>query len=270
MQEQWGICLLCDQFALLTAQMAFLAEIFTPSYNSVSEWVNFSEHRMPEIFQDLQNLIDTWMTLSMFWLLPDKYFQNAHPCTKDNPLWKKGEDLLARRVVHIFSPSTWKWEGLASLWIWSQPGLYTEIQDKQGYTVKPCLENKQTREKKRDGLIYVSLSVVYVHQEYLFACAGHKRGIHALQLELQVEKKPTIWMSKFWQRSYWFQLLTCLSSHTNPMLVSLHSQHTGTLVLGTSLQVHSLHKITKYFRRIYGRRFHYLKFPKVLNNDDVA
>lgn len=77
-------------------------------------------------------------------------------------------------------------------------------------------------------------------------------------------------MFKFWERSYWSQRLTHLSSHTKPTLISLHSQRTRALVWGTSIQVNALLKIKGYLRRIWGRRSHHLKFPKVLNNDDVA
>ena len=36
----------------------------------------------------------------------------------------------------------------ADFWVRGQPGLQSEFQDSQGYTEKPCLENKQTNKQK--------------------------------------------------------------------------------------------------------------------------
>ncbi|KAL6084455.1 hypothetical protein STEG23_011241, partial [Scotinomys teguina] len=47
-------------------------------------------------------------------------------------------------VAHAFSPSTREAEGQLDLQVGvqGQPGLQSEFQDSQGYTGKPCLENK--------------------------------------------------------------------------------------------------------------------------------
>jgi hypothetical protein len=37
----------------------------------------------------------------------------------------------------------------ADFWVRGQPGLQSEFQDSQGYTEKPCLENKQTKNPKQ-------------------------------------------------------------------------------------------------------------------------
>jgi hypothetical protein len=37
----------------------------------------------------------------------------------------------------------------ADFWIQGQPGLQSEFQDSQGYTEKPCLENKMRSDKER-------------------------------------------------------------------------------------------------------------------------
>jgi hypothetical protein len=44
-------------------------------------------------------------------------------------------------VVHTFNPSTWE-QRQADFSVRGQPGLQSEFQDSQGYTEKPCLENK--------------------------------------------------------------------------------------------------------------------------------
>ena len=31
----------------------------------------------------------------------------------------------------------------ADFWVWGQPGLQSEFRDSQGYTEKPCLEEKK-------------------------------------------------------------------------------------------------------------------------------
>ena len=54
-------------------------------------------------------------------------------------------------VVYIFNPSTWQRQRHAGLWVRGQPGLPREVQDSQGYTEKPWLENwtklKQNKKK---------------------------------------------------------------------------------------------------------------------------
>lgn len=35
-----------------------------------------------------------------------------------------------------------------TLWVRDQPGLHSEFQDSQEYTVKPCLENKNKNKNK--------------------------------------------------------------------------------------------------------------------------
>jgi hypothetical protein len=50
-------------------------------------------------------------------------------------------------VAHAFNPSTWEAE--AGGFLSSKPDWSTsEFQDSQGYTEKPCLENKQTNKQK--------------------------------------------------------------------------------------------------------------------------
>jgi hypothetical protein len=57
-------------------------------------------------------------------------------------------------VAYAFNPSTGEAEAggfLSSRPAWSTewvPGLQSEFQDNQGYTEKPCLENKQTNKTK--------------------------------------------------------------------------------------------------------------------------
>jgi hypothetical protein len=52
-------------------------------------------------------------------------------------------------VAHAFSPSTWEAEAEASgFQVQDQPGLQSEFQDSQGYTEKPCVENKNKNKIK--------------------------------------------------------------------------------------------------------------------------
>jgi hypothetical protein len=37
-------------------------------------------------------------------------------------------------------------------WVWGQPGLQSEFQDSQGYTEKPCLEEKKKKKKIEDSI----------------------------------------------------------------------------------------------------------------------
>jgi hypothetical protein len=46
-------------------------------------------------------------------------------------------------VTHTFNPSTPAMRQ-ADLCIWGQPGLQSQFQDSQGYTEKPCREEKRT------------------------------------------------------------------------------------------------------------------------------
>jgi hypothetical protein len=50
-------------------------------------------------------------------------------------------------VVHAFNPSTWEAEAGGFL-SWGQPGLQSEFQDSQDYTVKPCLKKPKKKKKK--------------------------------------------------------------------------------------------------------------------------
>jgi hypothetical protein len=52
-------------------------------------------------------------------------------------------------VAQTFNPSTWEAEAVRSLWVQGQPGLQSEFQDSQGYTVKPYLEKPKVEEKKK-------------------------------------------------------------------------------------------------------------------------
>jgi hypothetical protein len=51
-------------------------------------------------------------------------------------------------VAHAFNSNTWEAEagGFLSR---GQPGLQSEFQDSQGYTEKPCLENKTNKQTKQ-------------------------------------------------------------------------------------------------------------------------
>jgi hypothetical protein len=37
----------------------------------------------------------------------------------------------------------------ADFWVWGQTGLQSEFQNSQGYTEKPCLENKNKNKNKK-------------------------------------------------------------------------------------------------------------------------
>jgi hypothetical protein len=51
-------------------------------------------------------------------------------------------------VAHALIPALGR-QRRANFWVWDQPGLQSEFQDSQGYTVKPCLENpNQTKQKQ--------------------------------------------------------------------------------------------------------------------------
>jgi hypothetical protein len=52
-------------------------------------------------------------------------------------------------VAHTFNPSTWEVEAGRFLSL-SQPGLQSKFQDSQGYTEKPCLENKQKTKQTKE------------------------------------------------------------------------------------------------------------------------
>lgn len=44
-------------------------------------------------------------------------------------------------VAHVFNPSTWEVK-TGFLWVWSQLGLYSEIQDSQDHIIRQCLKKK--------------------------------------------------------------------------------------------------------------------------------
>jgi hypothetical protein len=79
-------------------------------------------------------------------------------------------------VAHAYNPSTWKAE--AGGFLSSRPAWSTsEFQDSQGYTEKPCLENKtkqnktnkQKTKKKKDK---ISKKILY-KKKYIFpTCQG--------------------------------------------------------------------------------------------------
>jgi hypothetical protein len=50
-------------------------------------------------------------------------------------------------VEHAFNPSTWEAEVGRSLCVRGQPGLQSEFQDSQGYTMKPCLKKTNKTQK---------------------------------------------------------------------------------------------------------------------------
>jgi hypothetical protein len=62
-------------------------------------------------------------------------------------------------MVHTFSPSTQEAETLGSL-VNSKPAWSTEFHDSQSYTVKPCLEEKQTNKQKTKK---TSFSPIFLH-----------------------------------------------------------------------------------------------------------
>jgi hypothetical protein len=57
------------------------------------------------------------------------------------------ENIFLGMVVHTLDPSIWEAE--AGRFLISRPAWSTEFQDSQGYTEKPCLENKQTKKQHR-------------------------------------------------------------------------------------------------------------------------
>jgi hypothetical protein len=61
-------------------------------------------------------------------------------------------------MVHAFNPSTWEAEA-GGFWVWGQPGLQSEFQDSQGYTVKPCPEKKQKKRKKEKKKKHIEILV---------------------------------------------------------------------------------------------------------------
>jgi hypothetical protein len=57
----------------------------------------------------------------------------------------------------------------ADFWVWGQPGLQSEFQDSQGYTKKPCVEEKEKkkrkekkRKEKKRKIYYVSTFQKYI------------------------------------------------------------------------------------------------------------
>jgi hypothetical protein len=50
-------------------------------------------------------------------------------------------------VAHAFNPR----EAEAGRFFQGQPGLQSELQDSQGYTEKPCLENKTKQNKTKQN-----------------------------------------------------------------------------------------------------------------------
>jgi hypothetical protein len=61
-------------------------------------------------------------------------------------------------VAHAFNPSTWEAEAGGFLfWVRGQPGLQSKFQDSQGYTEKPCLEEKKKRLQIPSVVHYTSL-----------------------------------------------------------------------------------------------------------------
>jgi hypothetical protein len=60
---------------------------------------------------------------------------------------RKNAEFCRAVVTQAFNPSTQEAE--AGRFLSSrQPGLQSEFQDRQGYTEKPCFENKQTKKKE--------------------------------------------------------------------------------------------------------------------------
>jgi hypothetical protein len=65
-----------------------------------------------------------------------------------------------------------------NFWVWSQPGLQSELQDSQGYTEKPCLKTPPTPQKRKKAtcssvleiwfFVYTNLSSIY-----LVVCSSH-------------------------------------------------------------------------------------------------
>lgn len=62
----------------------------------------------------------------------------------------KNESLSQEVVAHAFDPKTREAETV--LWVWGQPGLQSDFQDSQGYTVEVCLGRKEgRREGRKEG-----------------------------------------------------------------------------------------------------------------------
>lgn len=63
-----------------------------------------------------------------------------------------------RHVEHTLNPSTWEAETTGSVRVRGQLGLHEELQDSQGYIVRPCLNEKETsgegkKGKEREGKV---------------------------------------------------------------------------------------------------------------------
>ena len=54
-------------------------------------------------------------------------------------------------MVHAFNPRRQRQE---DLWVWGQPGLQNEFQDRQGYAEKPYLKKPKSKQKKKISLKY--------------------------------------------------------------------------------------------------------------------
>jgi hypothetical protein len=98
----------------------------------------------------------------------------AEPCALlggINPGFQPPLTLLLKNVkkamvVHAFNPSTWEAEAGGFLSS-GQPSLESEFQDSQGYTEKPCLEEKKNVMKKR-----LEKAVLYSNQLHV-KCMGY-------------------------------------------------------------------------------------------------
>jgi hypothetical protein len=50
----------------------------------------------------------------------------------------------------------------ADFWVRGQPGLQSEFQDSQGYTEKPCLEKKKTKNKNKTKKSFIDPHTVKI------------------------------------------------------------------------------------------------------------
>lgn len=58
-------------------------------------------------------------------------------------------------VAHAFNPDTQNQTG-GSLWVWSQPGLQSELLDSQSYIKSACLENKRANRVRKGRNLFLS------------------------------------------------------------------------------------------------------------------
>lgn len=53
-------------------------------------------------------------------------------------------------MAHTFNASTWEVEIGTCLWVWGQPGLFSDFQDNHDYVERPCLKKERKKERERN------------------------------------------------------------------------------------------------------------------------